>query len=147
VLDATKRIVAVPLILMGFLAFGPPRAGAQVTLLMEEPYGFFGTINPTGHTAIYFARICAETPVQLRRCRADEQGSVIARYQGIDGYDWVAMPLIPYLFSVEDVSEVPQRADKETVQRLRTRYHENHLEDLGGDVIEGNLLQDIRIAL
>jgi hypothetical protein len=136
----TPRAVALALILMALLAFGAPRAGAQVTLLMEEPYGFFGTVNPTGHTAIYFSRICAETPVQLRRCHADEQGSVIARYQGIDGYDWVAMPLIPYLFSVEDVSDVPQRADKATVQRLRTRYHENHLENLGGNVIEGNFL-------
>ncbi len=129
------------LILMGLLAYCAPRAGAQVTMLMEEPYGFFGTINPTGHTAIYFARICAETPIQLRRCNSDEQGSVIARYQGINGYDWVAMPLIPYLFSVENVSEVPHRADKATVHRLRMRYHEDHLENLGGDVFEGNLVR------
>ena len=135
----TPRAVAFALILIGLLACGVPRAGAQVTLLMEEPYGFFGTVNPTGHTAIYFARICAETPVQLRRCHADEQGSVIARYQGIHGYDWVAMPLIPYLFSVENVSEVPQRADKATVRRLRTHYHEDHLEDLVGS--EGNLVR------
>ena len=137
----TPRAVAFALILMGFLAFGMPPAGAQVTLLMEEPYGFFGTINPTGHTAIYFARICAETPVEVRRCRADEQGSVIARYQGINGYDWVAMPLIPYLFSVENVSDVPKRADKATVRRLRLHYHEDRLENLGGDGFEGNLVR------
>ena len=137
----TLRGVAFALILMGLLAFGAPRAGAQVTLLMEEPYGFFGTINPTGHTAIYFSRICAETPVQLRRCHSDEQGSVIARYQGINGYDWVAMPLIPYLYSVENVSQVPQRADKSAVRRLRTHYHEDHMENLGGDGFEGNLVR------
>ena len=77
-------------------------AHAQAALLMEEPYGFFGTLNPTGHNAIYFERICAETPVKLRRCRPGELGAVIARYQGIAGYDWVAIPLIPYLYSVED---------------------------------------------
>src|SRR6201987_140558 len=137
----TPRKVTLALILMGLLAFGASRAGAQVTLLMEEPYGFFGTINPTGHTAIYFSRICAETPVQVRRCRPDEQGSVIARYQGINGYDWVAMPLIPYLFSVDDISKVPSRADKATVHRLRMRYHEDHLENLGGDGFEGNLVR------
>jgi len=43
---------------------------AQAALLMEEPYGFFGTLNPTGHDAIYFARICADTPIKLRRCEA-----------------------------------------------------------------------------
>ncbi len=74
---------------------------------MEEPYGFFGTLNPTGHNAIYFERICAETPVKLRRCQPGELGAVIARYQGIDGYDWVAIPLIPYLYSVENAADVP----------------------------------------
>jgi hypothetical protein len=39
---------------------------------MEEPYGFFGSVNPTGHNAVYFARICAETPVKLRRCQSGE---------------------------------------------------------------------------
>lgn len=107
---------------------------------MEEPYGFFGTLNPTGHTAIYFARICADTPVKLRRCGPGELGSVIARYQGIAGYDWVAMPLIPYLYSVEDAAEVPARVNKETVMRLRNRYHEDHMGSLGAHVFEGNIV-------
>ncbi|HTX75454.1 MAG TPA: hypothetical protein VMD29_04535 [Terracidiphilus sp.] len=119
----------------------PTFSRAQAALLMEEPYGFFGTMNPTGHTAIYFARICAETPVKLRRCEPGELGSVIARYQGIAGYDWVAMPLIPYLYSVEDPSQVPQRVNRETVMRLRNRYHEQHLDDLGAHVFEGNLVR------
>ncbi|MGD0939614.1 MAG: hypothetical protein ABR905_07860 [Terracidiphilus sp.] len=110
---------------------------AQAALLMEEPYGFFGALNPTGHDAIYFARICAETPIKLRRCAADEPGSVFTRYQGIAGYDWVAMPLIAYLYSVEDPSAVPARADRKTVTRLREQYHEAHLLSLGKDLPEG----------
>lgn len=113
---------------------------AQAALLMEEPYGFFGILNPTGHTAIYFAQICAETPVKLRPCQPGEQGSVIARYQGIAGYDWVAMPLIPYLYSVETTAEVPDRVNKATVMRLRNHYHEQHMGDLGAHVFEGNLV-------
>lgn len=108
---------------------------------MEEPYGFFGTLNPTGHTAIYFARICAETPVKLRRCEPGELGSVIARYQGIAGYDWVAMPLVPYLYSVDDPSQVPERVNREVVLRLRKRYHEEHLGSLGANVFEGNIVR------
>ncbi len=122
-------------------AAAPPLCRAQAALLMEEPYGFFGQINPTGHTAIYFARICAQTPVSLRRCEPDEMGSVIARYQGINGYDWVAMPLIPYLYSVEDAAQVPDRVDRETVLRLRNRYHEQHLGSLGANVFEGNIVR------
>jgi hypothetical protein len=118
-----------------------PSANAQAALLMEEPYGFFGALNPTGHEAIYFARICAETPVKLRRCAAGEPGSVFTRYQGIAGYDWVAMPLIPYLYSVEDPALVPLRADRKTVTRLREQYHEAHLLSLGKDLPEGGTFQ------
>ena len=46
-------------------------------MLMEEPFGFFGFLNPTGHDAIYFERICADTPVRLRRCSPGELGAVI----------------------------------------------------------------------
>lgn len=137
----SRRITALVLTLLALVAFCAPRLDAQAALLLEEPYGVFGALNPTGHNAIYFANICAETPVKLRRCEPGELGSVIARYQGIAGYDWVAMPLIPYLYSVEDVSDVPARVDKATVRRLRDRYHEEHLGSLGQGVFEGNFVR------
>lgn len=114
------------------------RSRAQAALLMEEPYGFFGTLNPTGHNAIYFERICAETPVKLRRCGPGEMGAVIARYQGIDGYDWVAIPLVPYLYAVDNPSRVPARVDRDTVLRLRNRYRETHLASLGDNLAKGS---------
>lgn len=117
------------------------RCQGQAALLMEEPYGFFGALNPTGHTAIYFSRVCPETPVKLRRCRPGESGSVISRYQGIAGYDWVAMPLLPYLYSVEHISEVPLRVDRKEVLRLRDRYHEKHMGVLGEEVFAGNFVR------
>jgi hypothetical protein len=107
---------------------------------MEEPYGFFGALNPTGHNAIYFDHICAETPVKLRRCQPGEMGVVIARYQGIDGYDWVAIPLIPYLYAVENPADVPAHVDRDTVKRLRDRYREAHLESLGVNLSPGNFV-------
>ena len=105
-------------------------------MLMEEPFGVFGFLNPTGHDAVYFERICAESPSKLRRCAPGEPGAVITRYQGIAHYDWIAMPLIPYLYSVESASEVPARTDHETVTNLRDKYHEAHLQSLG-DVPRG----------
>jgi hypothetical protein len=136
----TLRTAAFALMALALLSFESPRCHAQAALLMEEPYGFFGTVNPTGHTAIYFERICAETPVKLRRCQPGELGSVVSRYQGIDNYDWVAIPLIPYLYSVENPQDVPERADHELVSRLRSRYHEKHLLELGDNLRAGNLL-------
>ena len=139
--NAPPRTKALAMILLAMAACSGIAAHAQAALLLEEPYGFFGALNPTGHTALYFAHICAETPVEVRRCDPGEQGSVIARYQGIAGYDWVAMPLIPYLYSVENASAVPARVDRATVRRLRNRYHEDHLGALGQGVFEGNLVR------
>jgi len=134
---AMRKVV----LFLAFVISACPPGHAQAALLMEEPYGFFGALNPTGHEAIYFARICAETPIRLRRCAAGEPGSVFTRYQGIAGYDWVAMPLIAYLYSVEDPSAVPVRADRKTVTRLREQYHEAHLLSLGKDLPEGGAFQ------
>ncbi len=128
------------LITLALMAILPAQSHAQAALLMEEPYGFFGSINPTGHNAIYFERICAETPIHLRRCHDGELGAVIARYQGINGYDWVAIPLLPYLYSVESASDVPARVNRETVNRLRNHYHEAHLLSLGEHLSPGNVL-------
>jgi hypothetical protein len=121
--------------------FGSAHSHAQAALLIEQPYGFFGTVNPTGHNAIYFERICAETPVKLRRCEPGELGAVLSRYQGISGFDWVAIPLVPYLYAVEDISAVPASADPSTVKRMRNHYHETHLLSLGGNLPEGNLIR------
>ena len=140
-LTRNLRITAFALIALVVSAISPPAVRAQAALLMEQPYGFFGAINPTGHNAIFFERICAETPTRLRRCAPGELGAVISRYQGIDGYDWVAIPLLPYLYSVEKASDVPQRVDRETVHRLRNRYREAHLSILGNDPHPGNLLR------
>ncbi len=134
------RITAFALIVLAPLAFRPALSRAQAALLMEEPYGFFGALNPTGHNAIYFERVCAETPIRLRRCAPGEPGAVIARYQGIAGYDWVAIPLLPYLYSVENASDVPQRANRVAVNWLRNDYHDDHLTGLGDDLSPGSFL-------
>lgn len=136
-----QRTFAFALMVLGFLSCICPRCRAQAALLMEEPYGFFGAVNPTGHNAIYFERICAETPVRLRRCEPGEPGAVIARYQGISGYDWVAVPLIPYLYSVENAADVPEHVDHDTVVRLRDKYREAHLLSLGMNLPAGNLVR------
>lgn len=132
------RIFTFVFIILG--VFVCPRSHAQGALLMEEPYGIFGVLNPTGHNAIYFQRICAETPVTLRRCQPGEMGVVIARYEGIDGYDWVAIPLVPYLYAVENAADVPAHADRDTVSRLRNHYREAHLQSLGDTLSPGNFL-------
>ena len=118
-------------------AMGGLRARADAALLMEEPYAEFGAFNPTGHAAIYLNHICADSPTRLRPCRSGEPGAVISRYRKIDGYDWLAIPLVPYLYAVEHVEDVPSTADAELAASLRDRYRRSHLLALAPDVAGG----------
>ena len=38
-------------------------------------------------------------------------GIVLSRYDGVDGSDWIAIPLVPYLYAVERPEDVPLFAD------------------------------------
>lgn len=106
------------------------KAYGNVSLLIEEPYGFFGSINPTGHSAIYLNRVCAESPTVLRRCQPGETGVVISRISRIRSFDWIAIPLLPYLYAVEQVQDVPEWAERASVEELRMAYAEAHLMSL-----------------
>src|ERR1700687_5059134 len=108
-------------------------AGASATLLLEEPYGKLGFFTATGHAAVYLSGVCADTPLVLRRCASGETGIVLARYNGVAGYDWIATPLIPYLYAVERPQDVPLFADAKMVSFLRDRYRRKYLEDIAAD--------------
>lgn len=120
------------------LLVAAPSLFAQAALLVEQPYGVFGTLNPTGHAAVYLERVCADSPVQVRLCEAGENGIVISRYKGLGGYDWIAIPLIPYLYSVDNPADVPTKVDQETVNRLRDHYREAKLGQFGENLRAGN---------
>ena len=110
---------------------------ASATLLLEEPYGTLGFFTATGHAAVYLSGVCAGTPLVLRHCAPGETGVVLSRYDGVGGYDWVAIPLIPYLYAVERPEDVPLFADAKMVAFLRDRYRRQYLEDIAPDVKNG----------
>lgn len=112
-------------------------AGASATLLLEEPYGAMGFFTATGHAAVYLSGICADTPIVLHRCAPGETGVVLSRYDGVGGYDWVAIPLIPYLYAVERPEDVPLFADAKMALFLRDRYRRKYLENIAPDAKNG----------
>jgi hypothetical protein len=114
-----------------------PRAQAGATLFLGEPYGYDGTFGGTGHAAVYLSRVCAKSPVILRPCDAGETGVVLSRYRGIGGYDWIAIPRIPYLYAVEEPEDIPLLADKKLVAFLRDRYRRDHLRSVIPDLPGG----------
>jgi hypothetical protein len=120
-----------------FLALSAGTAQASVTLLLEEPYGNFGGLTPTGHASIYLSRVCAASPTSLRRCQPGEQGVVISRYHRVAGYDWIAIPVLPYLYAVDRPEEVPTSVTAAEVGALRDRYRRMNLEALAPDATGG----------
>src|ERR1700722_5054802 len=115
-----------------------PRAQASsATLLLEEPYGKLGFFTATGHAAVYLSGVCADSPLVLKRCAPGETGIVLSRYDGVGGYDWVAVPLVPYLYAVENADEVPLFADAKMVSFLRDRYRRKYLETVVPDLADG----------
>lgn len=141
------------LFILFVLATGVSRALADAALLMEEPYGEFGFFNPTGHSAVYLNHVCAESPVKLRTCRDGEYGAVISRYHRIGGFDWIAIPLVAYLYAVDEVGDIPVTADAKLESHLRDEYRRKHLllivpdaSDKQGEIPKGDWIQLIGAA-
>jgi len=112
-------------------------AHASVAVLLEQPYGKLGIFDTAGHSAIYLDHVCAESPTQLRVCREGELGVVISRYDGIEHYDWLAMPLMAYLYAVDSADEIPTTMDRATEAQLREQYRRAHLEMVAPDTENG----------
>ena len=115
----------------------PGMANANVAVLLEEPYSYDGALAGTGHTAVYLTRVCAGSPTSLRRCDEGEHGVVISRYNRIGGYDWIAIPLIPYLYAVTEPEDIPVYANSEIAAYLRDRYRREHMQELAPDATSG----------
>jgi hypothetical protein len=130
-----KAITAAGAVLL-FVASGIAHGSAAV--LVEQPYGKLNVVYPAGHSAIYLDHVCAETPLVLRPCRPDELGVVISRYNDVGGFDWVAVPLIPYLYGVRTVGEIPRSMDRATEDELRGAYRRQYLEAVAPDLSNGS---------
>jgi len=131
--ERLSRIAAGAIIICACSAF----ARSSATLLLEEPYGALGFFTATGHAAVYLSGVCAETPVVLRPCAPGESGVVISRYNGVGGYDWLAIPLIPYLYAVERPEDIPLFADAKMTAFLRDRYRRKYLEEIAPSIRNG----------
>lgn len=120
-------------ILLALLLCAAGRANAGVGVFLEEPFGAFGDMNPTGHAAIYLSHVCAASLTELRPCEPGEPGVVLSRYHRISGYDWIAIPLMAYLFAVDEPNQVPLYATPDMVADLRDNYRRSHLLEVAPD--------------
>jgi hypothetical protein len=90
-------------------------------------------ISSTGHSAVYFSRICPESPVKLRLCGPGESGSVVSNYINIgedQPFEWNIVPLNIYLYGVEDPRNRPLFASSRLKRLLEERYRQKYLNAL-----------------
>lgn len=108
-----------------------PRAYADVGVVLNESLDTsMDRITGTGHSAVYFSRICPQSPVRLRLCGPGEQGSVMSNYINIgedQSFEWNVVPLNVYLYGVEDPRHRPIFGSFKLKHLLEDRYRENYL--------------------
>ncbi len=122
-------ILRMLLLLAAAACLSPARA--ELTVLVGEPFGAFGTMMPNGHIAVYLNRVCADGPLHVRMCRAGEPAGVaVARLDAIGAVDWVASPIMPFLYATDDPHAVLATTDEASVLALREQYRAGHLEAL-----------------
>jgi hypothetical protein len=124
----SARFVAV-LVLLFVLAASPAYADVGV-LLNESLDTNVARITGSGHSAVYFSRICPESPVKLRLCRPDEQGSVISNYTTLgedQPFEWNVVSLSIFMYGVEDPQNRPLFGSQKIKHALEERYRANFL--------------------
>ncbi len=118
-------------------------AHASLTVLVGEPFGSFGTMMPNGHVTIYLDRVCADGPTRLRMCRPGEpQGVAIARLNAIGPIDWIASPILQFLYATDDPAKILPYATPESLAAVQNRFREQNLLTLYPDGTEKKKLND-----
>jgi hypothetical protein len=127
----TVRVCAGVLFLLVASALLPLRGWADVGIVLNESLDTsVARITGSGHSAVYFSRVCPETPVKLRLCRPGEEGSVISNYTTLgedQPYEWNVVPLSIYLYGVEDPANRPLFGSAKVKHALEERYRAIYL--------------------
>jgi hypothetical protein len=114
-----------------FVSLACPRTYGSVGVVLNESLDeSMDRITGTGHSAVYFSGICADSPVKLRLCRPGELGSVMSTYINIgedQPFEWNIVPLNIYLYGVEDPQNRPIFGSSKIKYLLEERYREKYL--------------------
>jgi hypothetical protein len=146
----SKHLFSVLLAIMAGLIV--PLSQASVTVLLSEPFGSFGTMMPLGHVGVYLDHVCADSAVHLRLCRPGEMGIVLSRYHRVANIDWLAIPIMPFLYGVDDPDQVPQFMTLPEAAAIRERYRLRYLRDIvpdgpnGGPAPKGEWVETIGVT-
>ncbi len=115
------------------LALACSRAYGDVGVVLNESLDTsVEWFTDSGHTAVYFSRICAESPVKLRPCRPGEEGSVMSTYENLGEdrrYAWNIVPVSIYVYGVRDARNRPVFGSEKIKSLLEDGYRNQSLAD------------------
>ena len=115
-----------------FLIAGAKLACADVGVLLNEPDGNGASrYTRAGHAAVYLSNICPASPVKLRLCEADEEGSIISNYSNLGEdkpYEWNIVPVSVFLYGVTNAADRPLYSSMPLQYLLAERYRQGHLQ-------------------
>lgn len=96
---------------------------ADISLLIHEAKGFSGEMTGSGHISVYISNLCADSPLVVRQCKANEsKGLVISTYLGLGAktdYGWFAIPFVNYLYAVDKPEQIPLYSNRKIQEFLR----------------------------
>jgi hypothetical protein len=107
------------------------RAHADVGVILNETLNeSVARVTGSGHTAVYFSRICPDGPVKLRLCRPGENGSVMSNYINLgedERYEWNIAPFNVYVYGVENPENRPVFGTEKIKSLLEEQYRQQAL--------------------
>ena len=129
--QVASLVLLAPVFAFLFLCLSCSPAYGDVGVVLNESLDTsLARITGSGHSAVYFSRICPESPIELRLCRADERGSVMSNYTTLgedEPFEWNVVPLSVYLYGVEDPQDRPLFGSRKIKRALEERYRERFL--------------------
>lgn len=112
----------------------PTQVYADISLLIHEAKGFSGEMTGSGHISVYISDLCTDPPLVLRQCKPNEpQGLVISSYLGFGTkteYGWFAIPIVNYLYGVENAEQIPLYSNRKIQELLRETNRAKYLGNL-----------------
>jgi hypothetical protein len=129
----TKSALLVFALSLALICLVSSQAYGDVGVVLNESLGTsVERVTGSGHTAVYFSRICPDSPVKLRLCRPGEYGSVMSNYINLgedERYEWNIAPLSAYVYGVKDPRNRPLFGSPKVKGILEARYRDGVLPD------------------
>src|SRR3974390_3733578 len=99
--ELLRRVTTTAALLCSWVVFAG-RVHADVGIVLNESLDTsVARITESGHSAVYLSRICPASPVKLRLCGPQEQGSVVSNYTTLgedENFEWNVVPLSVFVY-------------------------------------------------